>query len=92
MSKKNQDTWAFAHSYFGKLLVPVGSILLLLTIGAAFIAARGTFVFVDADPLLDSVIAGVIAFGVQLIIFFVLVFLTERALRKEFHSNGERRQ
>ena len=92
MSKKNQETWVFAHNYWGKLLVPFGFILLLLTIGAAILIGRGAFAFVDTEPWLVGTITGTIAGAVQLIVFLILIIPTEKALRKAFDENGERRR
>ena len=92
MSRKNQETWVFAHNYWGKLLVPFGFILLLLTIGAAIFVGRGTFAFVNPEPWLVGAITGTVAAVVQLIVFIILIIPTEKALRKEFDKKGERRR
>jgi heme/copper-type cytochrome/quinol oxidase subunit 4 len=92
LSKKNQETWEFAHEYWGKLLVPFGFILLFLTIGAAILVVRGTFAFIDTDPWVVGLVTGAVGMVVQLIVFMILMIPTDNALRKEFDENGERRR
>ena len=81
MSMKNKETWVFAHKYCGKFLVPVYSVLLILSIGATILVERGA--------------ASVEIFG-NLGVAFLLaivtsVILTEIALKNKFDKNGEQR-
>jgi len=83
MSMKNQDTWAFAHKYCGRLwfwlglaLVPLSVLPLLLVRGKEIdrVAAVGTAVcLVQLIPLVGSIIP------------------TEIALRRTFDRDGKRK-
>ena len=81
---KNQDTWVFAHRYWGKLMIVFGSILTALSIVGLLLIALDVFTLepalVMAIPPLATVIATVIS-----------IIPTEIALRKEFDKNGNRR-
>ena len=82
-SMKNQETWQFAHKYFGKVwyvcglvLLPISVIVMLFLIGQSedFIGNFGGAICV-----------------VQLIPLIGSVFLTENALKKDFDENGNKR-
>ena len=92
MSKKNQETWIFAHNYWGNLLIPFGFILIPLSIGTAILVEHSTFAPMDTEPWFGGLVTGTISLVVQLIIFCILIIPTEMALKKEFDENGERRQ
>jgi len=81
---KNQDTWVFAHRYWGKLMIVFGSILTALSIVGLLLITLDVFTLepalVMAIPPLATVIATVIS-----------IIPTEIALRKEFDKNGNRR-
>jgi len=81
MACKNQETWVFAHKYVGKLWVPLGFILIILSIGVTVLVEHGIFA---SEALLILVMA-------QLIAVLLSIILTEVALKKEFDKNGERR-
>lgn len=75
-SKRNMETWKFAHDYCGRLWWKWGSILLI-------ISAVVHFPFVHSDE--DTIgILGAILCVVQLLILFATIFMTESALKKEF--------
>ena len=75
-SKRNMETWKFAHDYCGRLWWKLGSILLI-------ISAVVHFPFVHSDE--DTIgILGAILCVVQLLILFATIFMTESALKKEF--------
>ena len=83
MSMKNKDTWEFAHKYCGKIwyicgliLLPMTAVCMLLLIGE------------DKDVIGTR---GAIIVGIQLVILIGSIFPTEKALRKNFNKNGERR-
>ena len=81
MSMKNKETWVFAHKYCGKFLVPVYSILLILSIVATIFLEHGA----ASVKILGTLGA---AFLVAIVI---AIILTEIALKNEFDKNGERR-
>lgn len=83
MSMKNKDTWQFAHKYLGKLWHKWGLILLPLTL-IAMICVVGKSV-----DLVGSV-GGAIC-SVQMIPLIGLIIPIEKALKKEFDENGNRR-
>ena len=84
MATKNQDTWAFAHLYFGKLWRIIGQAMLLLSIIGMLILIGRTEHTVG--------VAGSVIMGVQCVLLIVPVIPTEIALRKYFDQNGNRRQ
>ena len=83
MSMKNKDTWDFAHKYIGKLwfylgliLVPITVILMLLVIGN------------NEDTI--SMVGSIICI-VALVVLIVSIIPTERALKKTFDKDGNRK-
>lgn len=79
-SMLNQDTWAFAHKYIGKLwwvcglvLLPLSLIPMLLLLGK------------DKDMVGN---VGALITMVQMIPLVGAIFPTERALKKNFDENG----
>lgn len=84
MSMKNRDTWEFAHHYFGKVWRLVGWILLPLSV-AAMLLVRG-----KDEYTVD--IYGVCLILAQTVVLLVSIAPTERALRKNFDENGNRRE
>ena len=82
---KNQDTWAFAHRYWGRLMIIFGLILTIVSIVGVILIVSDVFTF-DATLLLAaSAIATLVA-------VLISIIPTEIALRKEFNKNGERRR
>ena len=84
MSMKNQDTWAFAHSYCGKLWVQCGKVLL-----AASVAAMLFFLGKDISKISAAGAAVCIA---QTVVMVGTLFPVERALKKTFDKDGNRIQ
>ena len=83
MACKNQETWVFAHKFWSRILIPIGLILIILSIGAAIFIENGTFTI----EFLTWIFVG------QLIAFILISIIpTEMALRKEFDKNGNRRR
>lgn len=82
MSMKNLDTWIFAHRKFGKILVPVGSIL--------FIVAIGISVLLFNLELINISIFGGVEVFFQFIAMVISAILVEKSLRKNFDENGNR--
>lgn len=83
MSRLNRDTWEFANRYYNRLMRIAGWILLFLSVGV-MLAVRGK----------SSDIVG--SFGPALLIIQLLAVLfcmipTERALRKTFDADGNRK-
>ena len=75
-SMKDQDTWNFAHLHCGKLWWKIGWSMLPLSVISMLPALGKNDDFVG---VLSSVII-----TVECIIMFISIFITERALAKEF--------
>ena len=83
MSMKNKDTWEFAHHYCGRLWLVLGMIMLPLS-------GIPMLFFINQD--IDVVgIAGGIIEGIQVVVLLISIFPTEKALKKTFDENGNRR-
>lgn len=83
MSMKNTDTWEFAHKYCGRIWFIWGRILLLLTIIAMlFVLGK------DDDTV--GMIGGIVC-GFQLIPVLGSIYPTEKALKKTFDKDGNRK-
>ena len=82
-SKKNKDTWKFAHEYCGKLWIKVGANLLILTI-----VVQIPFVHSDSDVIAAF---NIILIIVQTAVLIVSLVPVERALERTFDENGNRR-
>lgn len=80
MSKKNTDTWNFAHRYWGKMTFVFG--IVLLPVSAALMLP-----VMESSETTIGVVGGAVCF-IQIIAMFVTVFLTEKALKKNFDSKG----
>ena len=83
MSMKNKDTWNFAHKYFGKrwfrlgwLLIPISVIPMLFVIG-------------KGEDIIGTV--GMVVMVIDLILLIAPIFPTERALKKVFDKDGNKR-
>lgn len=83
MSMKNKDTWEFAHKYCGKLWYVFGLVLLMLTVIAMLL-------LLGKDIDIVGNVGGVIC-GIQMIPLLGSIYPTEKALRKTFDKNGNRR-
>lgn len=84
MSRKNQQTWEFAHKYCGKIWMLIGTAMLPLSIGCMKRV-------VDADVDTIGNWSGVLV-SVQCVLMILTIPLTERALRKNFTKNGIRKE
>lgn len=82
-SKKNKDTWKFAHEYCGRLWIKVGAILLILTI-----VVQIPFVHSDGDVIAAF---NIILIIVQTAVLIVSLVPVERALERTFDEKGNRR-
>lgn len=81
-SMQNQETWKFAHHYFGKLWFLLGWPILIATIGVMWL------LYSKEINILS--IAGILVTLIQLIIILITIVLTERALKHNFDHNGNR--
>lgn len=84
MSRKNKDTWKFAHEYCGKLWIRLGIILLAVTVIVQLPFLHST----------DNVIGWMtlILESGQLIVLLGAILPVERALKRIFDENGNRKQ
>ena len=80
MSMKNQETWNFAHHYFGRLWKKLGFILLIPSIIPL------PFINHSNEAMVETVC--MIIYSVQLLVLIIPIFFTERALRKHFNTDG----
>lgn len=83
MSRKNQDTWNFAHDYCGRLWWKVGWIMLPLSV-------------VLMLPVLGKSTDTIGGWGgalclIQCVVLIACIFPVEKALKKNFDSEGNRR-
>ena len=77
---KNKETWEFAHKYCGKLWLICGLIMFLVTVIIMLTMTKKDVVTIGT--------AGAIIVGIQFAHLISSVFLTERALRRNFDKNG----
>ncbi len=83
MSMKNQDTWAFAHKYSGRIWFKWGIIVLVLTV-TVMLALIGK----NKDTI--GYVGSVICL-LQLVPLIGSIVPTEIALRKNFSKSGEKK-
>ena len=81
MSKKNIETWNFAHAYCGRLWQRIG-LAMLLSATAAMLPLIGKTI--DEIGFWSSLIM-----GIQVTILIASIFPVERALRKNFDKTGK---
>ena len=83
MSMKNKDTWDFAHKYFGKLWFRLGWLLIPISvIPMLFVIGKG-------EDIIGTV--GMVVMVIDLILLIAPIFPTERALKKVFDKDGNKR-
>lgn len=83
MSMKNKDTWDFAHNYFGKLWFRLGWLLIPISvIPMLFVIGKG-------EDIIGTV--GMVVMVIDLILLIAPIFPTERALKKVFDKDGNKR-
>ena len=83
MSMKNRDTWEFAHKYIGKLWFRLGWALIPITvIPMLFVLGKG-------EDAIGTV--GVVVLVADLIVLISAIFPTEKALKKTFDKDGNRK-
>ena len=83
MSIKNKDTWDFAHKYIGKLWFYLGLILVPITVIQMLLVIGGNE---DTISMIGSIIC-----IVALVVLIVSIIPTERALKKTFDKEGNRK-
>ncbi len=83
MSRKNKETWQFAHTYCGRLWVSLGLVLLVLSAAAClFLLGK------DVDTIGYG--GGIICF-VQMAVMISSIFFVEKALNRAFDKSGRRK-
>lgn len=82
-SKKNMDTWLFAHKYCGKEWTIVGAILLVASVA-------GQIPFAGAGENTVGLVT-MIVLGVQVAVILLSIVPVERALERTFDDEGMRR-
>ncbi len=83
-SMKNEDTWRFAHEHCGRTWQAWGLAMLLLSAAAHIPFFRATE---DALGVMSLMLM-----GVQCAALLASIVPTERALRRTFDENGQRRE
>ena len=79
-SMQTQETWDFAHRYYGTLWVKIGLVLLPLSVlPLIFVYGR------DID--LIGIVGGIVT-GVQILPLIVPILITEHALKENFDEYG----
>ena len=83
LSKKNMDTWRFAHHHNGKLWWRIGWVILVpsIMIHLPFYGASDE----------EIGIVGLILTFIQIVLLIGSIFLTEKALKRTFTEEGVRR-
>lgn len=83
MSMKNRDTWEFAHKYIGKLWFYLGLLLVPITVIPMLFV-------IGSNEDIVGIVGGVVC-AVALVILIAPIIPTERALKKTFDNNGNRK-
>lgn len=79
-SVRSQETWDFAHYYFGKLWLVCGLVSLPISLVPLCL------VLGKSEQVIS--VAGLIVLGIQTLLLLVTILLTERALKKNFDEFG----
>jgi len=83
MSRMNKDTWTFAHDYCGRLWYKAGRILVISTVIIQIPFIRSSE---NAIGIMTLILE-----GVQLIVLLGSIVVVEKALKRTFDHNGDRR-
>lgn len=83
MSMKNEETWNFAHTYCAKIWRNLGFAILILTVIASMMAFN---LDENGQGMLE-----VLLVSIQTIVLIASIFPVEKALRKNFDKNGNRK-
>lgn len=81
-SRKNIETWKFAHDYCGRLWLMAGMILLIPTIIAQIPFAK------SSDNIIGLVTIAIET--IQLIVMIGSIFWVEKVLKNNFDNDGNR--
>lgn len=84
MSRKNKDTWEFAHNYCGKLWVIIGWIMIALSVIVMLFV-------IGKDKNVVGTFGGILC-GIQVILLVGSIFPTEKALKINFDKSGNRKK
>ena len=81
-SRKNKDTWKFAHDYCGRLWIKMGIVLVIPTVLVQIPFAKSS----------DHVVGlmTVVIETVQVILLIGSIILVEKSLKANFDDNGKR--
>ena len=82
-SMKNQETWDFAHEYCGRIWKNAGGIMLVISI---LISLAVFFMDDDSTGYLSLILE-----HVQIVILIGSIYPVEKALKRNFDENGNRR-
>lgn len=82
MSSLNEETWRFAHDYSGKIWVRSGVITLLLSLPL--------IAFLRTSPRYEDYMQ--ILFYFQMAALLAVIPITERALKRTFDREGNRKE
>ncbi len=82
MSMKNQETWEYAHRYYGKIIFRSGLILLIIT----------TFFIMDFKEHTDFSAISLFVLLFQLVIILLPIIPTEKKLKDNFDEKGRRKK
>lgn len=82
-SMKNEETWNFAQRYMGKIWKKTGFVLFIPSIAV-------NIIWFFADKNVFSIVTAVLE-TVQVIVLLITIIPVERALKKNFDENGNRR-
>ena len=85
LSQKNDETWRFAHEYFGKIWRWAGAALLLVSLGVYL-----GFISVTKNDDEASSVIGLVLMMVNLGVLIGTIFPTEAALKRTFDNSGNR--
>lgn len=84
-AEKSEEAWNFAQELFGRLCTITFAIASFLTLIAGLIP-----VIAHMDEAWVSIISGIVCF-VDLIPLFVIIFIVEGKLKKNFDKDGHRK-
>ena len=83
MSKKNQDTWEYAHKFSGGLWVKWGSVMIPITVVSML-------PIIGMNDNTVGIVGAIISF-IQIGALFITIYITEKELKRVFDKDGNRR-
>ncbi len=84
MSRKNRDTWEFAHDYCGRLWIKIGLIMLIIS---AFVQLPFLHSSDDVVGIMTLVLE-----SVQVIALVCSIIPVEAELKRKFDQDGKRKE